>query len=104
MKKKIKLDDIHIRTELKPGDIGYVIYMHGRLYKKEYNYGIGFETYVAAGLAEFYQQYDPPKDRVWICEYKNKMVGFLLSMHRGDAAQLRYFILKPRIQGNWPWK
>jgi len=99
MKKKIKLDDIHIRTELKPGDIGYVIYMHGRLYKKEFNYGIEFETYVAAGLAEFYQQYDPKKDRVWICEYKNKIVGFLLSMHRGDAAQLRYFILQPGYRG-----
>src|SRR5437762_14367335 len=90
MKKKITLTDIHIRTELRPGDIGYVIYMHGRF---------GFETYVAASLAEFYQQYDPQKDRVWICEYKNKMVGFLLSMHRGDAAQLRYFILKPKYRG-----
>jgi peptidyl-dipeptidase Dcp len=99
MKKKIRPGDIHIRTELRPGDIGYVIYMHGRLYKKEYNYGIEFETYVAAGLVEFYQQYDPPKDRVWICEYRNKMVGFLLSMHRGEAAQLRYFILKPRFRG-----
>jgi peptidyl-dipeptidase Dcp len=73
--------------------------MHGRLYKKEYNYGIGFETYVAEGLVEFYQQHDSSKDRVWICEYKNKMVGFLLSMHRGDAAQLRYFILKPAFRG-----
>ena len=99
MKRKVKLTDIQIRTELRPGDIGYVVYMHGRLYKKEYNYGIEFETYVASGLAEFYQQYDPEKDRVWICEYKNKMAGFLLSMHRGDAAQLRYFILKPKFRG-----
>ena len=99
MKTKIKLTDITIRTELKPGDIGYVIYMHGRLYKKEYNYGIEFETYVAAGLAEFYQQYNTQKDRVWICEHKNKIVGFLLLMHRGDAAQLRYFILEPRYRG-----
>ena len=99
MKRKVKLTDIQIRTELRPGDIGYVVYMHGRLYKKEYNYGIEFETYVAAGLAEFYQQYDPEKDRVWICEYKNKIVGFLLLMHRGDAAQLRYFILKPKYRG-----
>ena len=99
MKRKVKLTDIRIRTELRPGDIGYVVYMHGRLYKKEYNYGIEFETYVAAGLAEFYQQYDPEKDRVWICEYKNKIVGFLLLMHRGDAAQLRYFILKPKYRG-----
>jgi len=99
MKRKVKLTDIQIRTELRPGDIGYVVYMHGRLYKNEYNYGIEFETYVAAGLAEFYHQYDPKKDRVWICEHKNKMVGFLLLMHRGDAAQLRYFILKPKYRG-----
>ena len=44
MNKPITLDDIIIRTELKPGDIGYVIYLHGYLYKMEYDYGIGFET------------------------------------------------------------
>ena len=99
MKKKIRLEDIHIRTDLRAGDIGYVIYLHGYLYKKEYNYGIEFETYVAAGLAEFYQHYDRRKDRVWICEHKDKMVGFLLLMHRDEAAQLRYFILEPEYRG-----
>src|SRR4030095_818230 len=99
MTKDISLTDIAIRTELKPGDIGYAIYLHGRLYKQEYNYGIEFETYVAAGLTEFYQQYDPQKDRVWICEHKNKMVGFLLLMHRADVAQLRYFIIEPTYRG-----
>jgi peptidyl-dipeptidase Dcp len=96
---KIQLEDIQIRTALEPGDIGYVIYLHGHLYKKEFNYGIEFETYVASGLAEFYQQYDEQKDRVWVCEHENKIVGFLLLMHRGDAAQLRYFILEPAYRG-----
>jgi len=95
----IKLDDIEIRTELKPGDIGYVIYLHGILYKNEHGYGIEFETYVAEGLVEFYRRYDPQKDCVWICEHEKKMVGFLLLMHRGDAAQLRYFILQPEYRG-----
>jgi len=95
----IKLDDIQIRTELRPGDVGYVIYLHGLHYKNEYGYGIEFETYVAEGLVEFYQQYDPEKDRVWICEHESEMVGFLLLMHRGDAAQLRYFILQPEYRG-----
>ena len=95
----IKLDNIIIRTELKAGDIGYVIYLHGLLYKKEYGYGIEFETYVAEGLVEFYRRYDSQKDRVWICEHENKIVGFLLLMHRGDAAQLRYFILQPGYRG-----
>jgi peptidyl-dipeptidase Dcp len=99
MNETSKLDDIKIRTELKPGDIGYVIYLHGLLYKNEYGYGIEFEVYVAEGLVEFYLQYDPRKDRVWICEHDNKMVGFLLLMHRGDAAQLRYFILQPEYRG-----
>ena len=93
------LDDITIRTELKPGDIGYVIYLHGLLYKNEYEYGIEFEIYVAEGLAEFYRRYDAQQDRVWICEHENKIVGFLLLMHRGDAAQLRYFILQPEYRG-----
>lgn len=99
MKKPIQSEDVSIRTELRPGDIGYIIYLHGDLYKKECNYGIGFETYVAKGLAEFYEQYDTEKDRVWICEHKNKIIGFLALVHRGEAAQLRYFILEPEYRG-----
>jgi N-acetylglutamate synthase-like GNAT family acetyltransferase len=99
MNQVIQLGDINIRTELRPGDIGYVIYLHGYLYKKEYNYGIEFETYVALGLYEFYRQYDPQKDRAWICEHENKIIGFLLLMHRGETAQLRYFILEPGYRG-----
>jgi peptidyl-dipeptidase Dcp len=57
----ISLTDITIRTGLQPGDIGYITYMHGHLYKKEYNYGMQFETYVALGLCEFVQQYDAQK-------------------------------------------
>lgn len=99
MKRQITLDDIAIRTKLEPGDLGYIIYLHGHLYNREYDYGIEFESYVASGLAEFYQQYDPQKDRVWICEHENRIVGFLLLMHRGDSAQLRYFILEQEYRG-----
>jgi peptidyl-dipeptidase Dcp len=95
----IMLSDISIRTSLQPGDIGYITYLHGKLYKDEYSYGIVFETYVAEGLLEFYRQYDPQKDAVWICEHNNKIVGFLLLMHRGNAAQLRYFILETDYRG-----
>jgi GNAT superfamily N-acetyltransferase len=93
-------EEITIRTALRPGDIGYVIYMHGHLYKKEYDYGVAFEAYVAAGLYEFYTQYDPARDRVWICEHREQIVGFMLLMHRGNkSAQLRYFILDPLYRG-----
>ncbi|HLK27955.1 MAG TPA: GNAT family N-acetyltransferase [Puia sp.] len=94
------LSNIQIRTELKPGDLGYVIYRHGKLYGEEYNYGISFETYVGAGLYEFYKNYNPEMDRVWICEHDDKMIGFLLLMHReNNAAQLRYFYIDPEYRG-----
>jgi ribosomal protein S18 acetylase RimI-like enzyme len=96
----INSEDIVIRTELKEGDIGYVTWLHGILYKKEYNYSISFESYVAAGLHEFYQNYDPLKDRAWICEHHETIIGFLLLMHReNNTAQLRFFILKPEYRG-----
>lgn len=99
MANKIPLDDISIRTELRHGDMGYVIYLHGLLYGREYNFGIQFETYVAEGLCEFYEHYDPKRNRVWVCEHDERMIGFLLLMDRGDAAQLRYFLIEPEYRG-----
>ena len=100
MSNSLNPNDITIRTELRPGDIGYVTYLHGHLYKEEYDYGIAFEAYVALGLYEFYRQYDPVKDKVWMAEHGGRIVGFLLLMHReGNVAQLRYFILEPAYRG-----
>jgi len=99
MNKPLSLNDISIRTQLKPGDIGYVIYLHGALYSKEYGYGIQFESYVAKGLCEFYEKYNPQRNRVWLCEHNDRMIGFLLLMDRGEAAQLRYFLIEPEYRG-----
>jgi len=99
MKNKVLLEDVSIRTTLQPGDIGYVIHMHGTIYGREYNYGIQFEAYVAEGLCEFYEKYHPGRSRVWVCEHNNKMIGFLLLMDRGESAQLRYFLIEPEYRG-----
>ncbi|MFZ1806566.1 MAG: GNAT family N-acetyltransferase [Cyclobacteriaceae bacterium] len=96
---KPKLDDIHIRTTIEPGDLGYITYMHGYFYHKEYNFGLAFETYVAEGLIEFYSQYNPASNRAWVCEHNHTIIGFLVLMNRGDSAQLRYFILDPNYRG-----
>ena len=95
----VTLDDISIRTELQPGDIGYVIHLHGVLYAREYGYRVQFESYVARGLSEFYENYDPERNRVWVCEHNGRMIGFLLLMDRGKAAQLRYYLIEPEYRG-----
>ena len=99
MKNKVSLDDISIRTELRHGDLGYVVFMHGVLYGREYGFGIQFETYVAKGLCEFYENYNPERNRVWVCEHQGRMIGFLLLMDREKAAQLRYFLIEPEYRG-----
>jgi N-acetylglutamate synthase-like GNAT family acetyltransferase len=96
---KPSLETVSIRTELQPGDLGYLIYMHGILYRREYDYGMQFEAYVAKGLCEFYEKYNPERNRVWLCEHENRIIGSLLLMDRGKAAQLRYFLIEPEYRG-----
>jgi N-acetylglutamate synthase-like GNAT family acetyltransferase len=95
----IQFQDISIRTNITPGDLGYVTHLHGKLYKEEYNYGVEFEMYVAKGLAEFYSNYNDKLDRVWICEHDHTIIGFLLLVHKeNNSAQLRYFLLLPQYR------
>jgi DNA-binding MarR family transcriptional regulator/GNAT superfamily N-acetyltransferase len=92
--------EVTIRTQLLPGDLGLVAYLHGLIYTRENEFGLGFEGYVLKGLGEFVLGYDPVKDRVWVCEADGRMVGFLLGMRREEGvAQLRYFILLPEYRG-----
>lgn len=91
---------IIIRNELKPGDLGQVAALHGKIYSEEHGFGLGFEAYVMESLLEFYRQYDPKKDRVWVLEDEVRMVGFLLLMRRPEnQTQLRYFILEKKYRG-----
>lgn len=91
---------VTIRDAFGPGDLGYVIHMHGRLYGAEYGFGVQFEMYVAAGIGEFFDRYEPARDCVWLCEHQGRIVGSLFLVHRDEgAAQLRYFLLEPACRG-----
>lgn len=96
---KILLEDIQIRTELKVGDLPFVIQSHSDLYQKEYNYGKTFDYYVIKGIAEFFEVYTPEKSRVWVCEHEGKRIGFLSLIERGTAAQLRFFFMNKNYRG-----
>jgi N-acetylglutamate synthase-like GNAT family acetyltransferase len=90
--------EIKIRTELQPGDAGYIIYMHGILYSKEFSYGTGFEIYVAEGLVAFVKNYNAEKERIWICASDGRFAGCLVLADREQAAQLRYFLIDPAFR------
>lgn len=96
---KITLAAIEIRNTLLPGDLGYIAYLHGDLYAKECGYGLNFEAYVLDGLKDFAKDYDPAKDRVWICQHNDKIIGCVIAQHRAAQLQLRYFIFLPEYRG-----
>ena len=73
--------------------------MHGRLYYKQYGYNRPFEMYVAQSLAEFIELYNPERNRLWVCEDDDRMIGTLVLIDRGKAAQLRYFLFEPEYRG-----
>lgn len=87
------------RHELHPGDIGYIIYMHGFFHAREQGWDHTFEVYVAVPLAEFAQS-QSPRERVWILEEDDGIVGSVAIVKRSEKeAQLRWLLLDPKIRG-----
>ena len=91
---------MQIRTQIKPGDIGYITYLHGVLYAAEYGLDQAFEGYVAAGLGEFAQSFVEQKDFFAVAEIADTIVGSIAIVGHGDqTAQLRWFLVHPDARG-----
>jgi GNAT superfamily N-acetyltransferase len=93
--------DVCVRHELRPGDMGRVIALHGELYTGEFGYSHAFEAYVAESFAEFGKRYDPARDRLWLAELDGRLVGSIGILGREHgAAQLRWYLVHPEVRGH----
>jgi N-acetylglutamate synthase-like GNAT family acetyltransferase len=91
--------DVTIRSNLKPGDIGYVTYLHGTLYAAEYGWDHTFEAYVAGPLAEFCKSHND-RERIWIVEKDGKIAGSIAIVEASKyEAQLRWFLVHTDLRG-----
>jgi GNAT superfamily N-acetyltransferase len=100
---------ISIRTDLRPGDIGMVIHLHGIIYAEEQGWDSTFDAYVAGPIAEFVKSRSD-RDRIWIVELAdgaaegergaNRIVGSIAIVEASDGeAQLRWLLLAPEVRG-----
>lgn len=88
-----------IRHHLKPGDIGYITYLHGVLYSNELGWDYTFEAYVAGPLAEF-ARCGNDRERIWIVERDGTVAGSIAIVRASsEHAQLRWFLLHPNLRG-----
>jgi GNAT superfamily N-acetyltransferase len=92
--------NINIRHDLRPGDVGYLIFLHGVLYAEEYGWDHTFETYVAGPLAEF-ARFHHERERIWVVEKDGKVAGSIgIVEATPEHAQLRWFLLHPDLRGH----
>ena len=89
-----------IRNEMRPGDLGEIVRLHGVLYAEEYGLDNTFEAYVAGPLSEFVLAKDREGQRIWVVEAGEKVAGCIAIVRSGEGvAQLRWFILTPETRG-----
>jgi len=89
------------RRNFQPGDIGSLVFLHGTLYAKEYGYNQLFEAYVAKGLADFVESFDPKYESVWIVVTTGQIIGCIaVSRNSEKEAALRWFFVHPDFRGS----
>jgi ribosomal protein S18 acetylase RimI-like enzyme len=90
-----------IRRELRPGDLGEIVALHGRVYSEEWGHDETFEAMVAQSLVDAAAQGFPgPHEGVWLVEEGGRLVGSLGLTDEGDGeARVRWVVFERSLRG-----
>lgn len=84
----------------RPGDLGWVVQMHGELYAREYGFHAGFEALVAGIAADYLRRFDPAWEKGWIGEVDGERAGCVFVVRKSaTVAQLRLLLVTPQARG-----
>lgn len=90
---------IEIRHDLRAGDLGRVIALHGKCYDELPGFGLAFEAFVARTIAEYVLD-NGESGRIWLAERGGQLVGCTAIVLRDDRrGQLRWVLVAPEVRG-----
>ncbi|WP_420100685.1 bifunctional helix-turn-helix transcriptional regulator/GNAT family N-acetyltransferase [Bosea sp. (in: a-proteobacteria)] len=86
--------------EHRPGDMGWVVGAHARLYCDELGWDIGFEALVAEIAGEFLRNFKPGRERCFMADVDGSPAGSAFVVEADDmTAKLRLVLVEKRAQG-----
>ena len=93
-------DDVSIRTDLRAGDLGRIVSLHGEAYEPLGGYGLKFEAFVGRTIAEYVLDNDA-QGQIWMAERNNRLVGCAaIALRGGNRGQLRWVVVDPSERGH----
>ncbi len=88
-----------LRSDIRPGDLGAIVHLHGVSYGRERVWDSTFEAYVTDPLAEFVIRASP-RERLWIAESDGELAGSIAVVEALPlTAQIRWFIVASSRRG-----
>ena len=84
-----------LRSDLRPGDLGALVALHGTVYARECGFDSTFEAHIARHLGEFVQA-RTDCDQLWIAEWEGRLAGSIaIVSHSERDAQLCWLLVDP---------
>lgn len=84
----------------RPGDMGWIIQAHGRIYAEEFGWDNSFEGLVAEIAANFIKNFDAKSECCWMAEKDGQIIGSSVVVRADDTtAKLRLVIVDPAARG-----
>ena len=92
---------VALRRADRPGDLGWVVMVHGEVYDQQFGWNADFEALVAKIVADYATHRDPAREAAWIAEVDRERAGciFLVSGSKPRVARLRILLVVPTARG-----
>jgi GNAT superfamily N-acetyltransferase len=78
---------LSIRQNLQPGDVGWLVWLHGVIYAREQGWNHTFEAYVAGPLSDLVLR-NNPRERIWMVECSDRVGISFDPLEDNDADSL----------------